>query len=113
MDADGSAVKVYLAGPMSGIKDFNFPAFGKAAQRLRNHGYNVFSPAEEDLRKWGTVEETQKHATYRECLRTDLLYIFDEADAVALLPGWEDSKGARLERDLALILGLEVIYLVD
>lgn len=104
-------MKIYLAGPMSGFDDFNFPAFAWAAKELRNQGHEVFSPAEEDLRKWGNLEGVKANANYRECLRADLLYIFDEADAIALLPGWKNSRGARLEQGLAELLGLEIVYL--
>ena len=38
-------MRLYLAGPMSGIKDFNFPAFNEAAEHLRKLGYEVFNPS--------------------------------------------------------------------
>lgn len=103
--------KVYLAGPMSGLEDFNFPAFHKAAGELRERGFEVFSPAEADLQKWGTLEEVKAKATYRECLSTDLNYILDHADIIALLPGWENSKGVAAELATAKALNLEILYL--
>lgn len=41
-------MRLYLAGPMSGIKGFNFPAFHAAAKVLRAAGYIIVSPAETD-----------------------------------------------------------------
>ena len=38
--------RVYLSGPMSGIKDSNFPAFLEWAARLRADGFEVVSPHE-------------------------------------------------------------------
>lgn len=103
-------MRVYLAGPMSNVKDFNFPAFMAAAQTLRGQGHHVFNPAEADLEKWGSMKEIEAKATYRECLRTDLNWILDHAEAIALLPGWEKSKGVAAELALSKALGLEVIH---
>lgn len=115
--------KIYLAGPMSNRPYFNFPAFHKAAATLRNQGYEVFSPAECDQERggdfWqmcptGSHEELLATNTpqinYRDCMRIDLNWILDHADAIALLPDWENSKGARAEKALADALGIEVMH---
>lgn len=115
--------KVYLAGPMRGIPEFNFPAFHDAAAYLRRRGWNVFSPAERDMSHYGkdlsvgnpTGDEQQavdEHGfNIREAMAADLKFICEEADAIALLPGWENSRGARAEKAAAEALGIEVIYL--
>jgi len=106
-------MRIYLAGPMSGIKDFNFPAFFAAAEKLEADGHEVFNPAQKDLEQWGTIEEVRLKANYRECLRKDLNWILDHAECVALLPGWEKSRGAQIEYQLALVLDLPVRVLAD
>jgi len=108
-DRRGARLKVYLAGPMSSIPDFNFPAFYAAAAALRREGHEVFCPAEEDLKEWGTLEQVRKNANYRTCLRKDLLWILDHAEAIAFLPGWEQSRGAVIEEKLAAVLTLPVL----
>lgn len=99
--------KVYLAGPMRGIPDNNFPAFKVAAAKLREHGYLVFNPAENDEKMIARGEEV----TIRTCLEIDLAWICRHADVVALLPGWRGSKGATAEHATAVALGLEVMEL--
>lgn len=96
---------------MSGISDWNFPAFFKADIELRLQGHEVFNPAMEDFNKWKTMDGIKANANYRDCLRTDLNYILDEAEAIALLPGWEKSRGAQIELALSKVLGLKEIYL--
>jgi Domain of unknown function (DUF4406) len=94
-------MKIYLAGPMRGIPDGNFPAFFAAANMLRDAGHEVFSPA----------EVPEKGLTYRQYLMIDLWWIGSQAQAIALLPGWEKSFGANAEWNLARALDLKFIYL--
>lgn len=116
--------RVYLAGQMSNIPQFNFPAFHAAAAKLRAEGFYVFNPAEADIDRSGVDPsvlnpagdpngETSKipGLSRRECLAADLQWIAMEADAIALLPGWEKSSGARAEKALADALNLQVIHL--
>ena len=116
--------KIYLAGPMRGIPEFNFPAFFAAAAELRAAGNHVFSPAERDIEHHNGIDISKGNATgdetiaaqthgfdLRAALADDLSFICREADAVALLPGWESSKGAQAERATAVALGLEIILL--
>ena len=91
--------RVYLSGPMTGIADNNFPAFHDWAARLRAEGFDVVSPAE--------IEEA---GTWEACLRADLRELAT-CDAIALMPGWEGSKGAHLELHVAHRLGMKVIPL--
>jgi hypothetical protein len=87
---------------MGGYPEFNFPAFNAAAAKLRAQGHEVFNPAERD---------NEKHGTLREALGADLAWICAEANAIALLPGHERSKGATAELATAVALRLEVILL--
>jgi hypothetical protein len=115
--------KIYLAGPMQGYKDFNFPAFFRAAEDLRARGFEVFSPAERDIEVHGegvykgneTGDVAQAAADSGFCLRSALAadtdYIAREATTIALLPGWEHSSGALAEWSLAKALKLEFMYL--
>jgi len=104
---------VYLAGPMTGLPEFNFPAFDEAARLLEAQGYKVFNPAQMDRDVGFDPSSTQVDDKFlRDALRRDLAAICD-ADAIAMLPGWEKSGGARIEWMLAAHLGLEIIYLSE
>jgi hypothetical protein len=87
---------------MSGLPDFNYPAFDRAAKQLRAAGYDVGNPAEMD----GT------DLPYKECIRRGLDLLLT-CDGVALLPGWSVSKGAFLERQAAATVGMEALPLED
>jgi len=91
--------RVYLSGPMTGIADNNFPAFHEWAARLRADGFDVVSPA-----------ELPEGDTWEQCLRHDMREL-PTCDAIALMPGWERSKGAHLELHVAHRLGMEVMHL--
>lgn len=115
-------MKIYLAGPMRGYANFNFPAFDFAAAKLRAQGHFVFSPAERDrevhggkLEQNATGNEAEAASnvgfSLREALGADMAFISAHAEAICLLPGWEKSTGANAEKALAVALGLTIIIL--
>lgn len=92
--------RIYIAGPMTGLPDFNYPAFHAAADTLTAAGYEAVSPATHtadvasgDVKPWDFY---MRHA----------LALLLTADGVALLPGWDRSRGARIEEELAGRLGM-------
>lgn len=109
-------LKVYLAGPMTGIAEYNFPAFKAAAAYLRTYGYEVFNPAENDLENGfdatGMVgNEAEQHGfSLREALKQDLSWICDHANFIALLDGHHASKGVAAELALANALDVPVFH---
>lgn len=90
--------KIYISGPMTGLPEYNFPSFHAAAARLRQCGHDVVSPAEINPETGGD---------WHNYLRADIKALCD-CDAIALLPGWQNSQGAHLELHLAHRLGLEI-----
>lgn len=89
--------KLYLAGPMSGRPDCNYPAFNAAACVLRAHGYEVVNPAENG--------DLGSHYTH--LLREDIRLLLD-CDGVAVLEEWWESVGARAEVQIAGLLKMPV-----
>lgn len=91
--------RVYISGPMTGIADLNFPAFNLAATMLRTKGIEAVNPAEINP---GSV------MSWEQCMRADIKALCD-CDTLAMLPGWERSRGAHLEVHIAHRLGMRVV----
>lgn len=102
--------KCYLAGPINGMPYYNVDAFHNAEVELSKQGYKVFNPTKETFNDF-TGARNSTPEVYRECFKVELNWILDNADAIALLPGWQQSKGCAVEVALAQCLNLEVINL--
>lgn len=94
----GGLPVLFLCGPMTGLPEFNYPAFFSAAATLRRAGFEVLNPAENEL------EGEPRWVDYMRASIGQLV----RADAVALLPGADKSDGAGVETRLAIRLGMEV-----
>lgn len=113
-------IKWYLAGPMTGIPHFNYPLFDSVAAELRASGYDITSPAEMDdpeTRAEALASETGIHPggitngeTWGDFLARDMKLIADTLGGIILLPGWERSKGARLETFVAIQCGYPIRF---
>jgi len=86
---------LYIAGPMSGISGFNYPAFKRAQSLLHNHGYEVESPH--------VNGQGHAHREYEWYIKQGLKQLIT-CDGVALLDGWEGSRGVRFELYVARFL---------
>ena len=93
-------MKLYIAGPMTGYPEFNYPAFFAAAEQLRAAGHDPINPARieggEDCKGW---------LDFMRCSLRDVA----DCDGIATLPGWQDSRGAALEVHIARSLDLPVM----
>jgi hypothetical protein len=91
---------VYLAGPMTGLPNMNHPAFNTAAEKLRLAGHKVINPAEFD---------PQGEDSWYVGMRLDIAWIAAHCHAIAILDGFEASKGANAEMVVAMALGLDFL----
>jgi hypothetical protein len=96
--------RTYIAGPMTGYPEFNFPAFYAKAAEERAKGHVVINPAELD-----DQAEEGLGLPWDFYLRRDLKVIAD-CNRIVLLPGWTRSKGAQLEHTIAQALGFQIVY---
>jgi len=81
-------MKLYIAGPMTGLPDFNFPAFHAVAATLRAAGHDAVNPAEIN---------PDTAADWCDCMFEDLKQL-SGCDGIVMLPGWDKSPGAQIER---------------
>ena len=100
-------MKVYVSGPISGIKNDNAEAFAAAFVALAAAGHDPVSPIDigHDL------ECTMgRDPTWSEYMREDIKALMD-CDGIYMLDGWEKSSGARLEEHIAMRLEIKRIEL--
>lgn len=102
---DEIAGALYLSGPMTGIDRLNFPAFEAAAVLLRARGFLIVSPHEVKP----APAALPAAAAYAYFMRADLSLLVDAA-GIVLLPGWPASRGAGVELDAAVSMGLPVFF---
>lgn len=101
-------MKIYVAGPMTGVEGFNYPVFHAAATELEVRGYEVLNPADTELLN-PTPGLPQTWDWY---MRHALRMVVD-SDGICLLPGWQASKGANLEVEVGYSLQLDIRPLDD
>lgn len=90
---------LYVSGPVTGVRDGNRPAFDQAARELNAAGYRARVPH----------ADVAPGTPWVAAMRTTLMAILAQADGLAMLEGWERSRGARLENTVALALGMPVM----
>ena len=103
----------YLAGPMTGIPQFNFPLFASESQRLRAAGFKILSPHEQDSEAvqqaaWASPDGLLHDGkiageTWGDILARDVKMVADDVCGILVLPGWYLSRGARLETFVAFL----------
>lgn len=84
-------MKLYLAGPVTGKRNRNAGQFRVWANRLRSYGYEVVVPH----------DHVPPTASWEDAMETCLELVLD-CDGIALLDGWEESKGVYEERRVAI-----------
>jgi hypothetical protein len=96
-------MRLYISGPMTGLPENNFPAFFEAERILLDAGYEVENPATKGIVEgWAWVDY----------LKYDLAVLLP-CDGVAVLPGWENSRGALLELHVAEALLMPIKSIED
>lgn len=103
-------MRLYLAGPMAGLPDANYPAFDAAAERLTELGHQPVSLTRDLIRqsKWHPSRErflAECPDAHARIMKNDLAHLLT-CEGIVLLEGWKVSKGATLEALVARAAGL-------
>ena len=102
--------RIYIAGPMRGIPELNFPEFYRVAAIWESRGWEVVNPAQMD-KDHGYIPTKQQTVfadlSIEQAMQRDLPAV-SSCDAIALMTGWEKSQGASIELRHAIKLGKEV-----
>jgi len=110
----------YVAGPMRGVPQLNFPAFDAASAWLAEQGYAVFNPAQMDRERGFDVKDLPEDTDWncipenfdlKECISEDLKAV-QNCDVLVLLPGYEKSMGCAAELAVARWAGKKIADLV-
>ena len=99
--------KIYIAGPMRGLPDFNYPAFNDCAEAHRAVGWDVVNPVEIGA-DYGTPEQINADPCLLAAVMAADIKALKTCEAIFLLNGWENSRGAKMELAAALAEGFEV-----
>lgn len=95
---------IYLAGQVSGLPFEDVKKkFDSKANELQSQGLKVFNPVQY------VISNFMEHAGWEVIMRVCIARMMD-CDEVHMLPCWRKSRGARLERNLALRLGMTIVY---
>ena len=102
--------KVYISGPMTGVKDLNREVFFGVHYMIEDAGDILVNPhvvgkEAEKLPGFDNMTDKQKWQAY---MRVDIKHLA-QCDIVLALHGWESSKGATIEIELAKKIGIPVI----
>ena len=92
--------RIYISGPITGYRNLNRPAFSQAANELTAVGLTPVNPFD--------LIEAADHLTWVDYMKADLAALL-ACDGVATLPGWQESRGARVEVELAHALQMPVM----
>ena len=101
-------ITIHISGPMTGIKEYNYPLFNAVEEYLREEGFEVLNPA--SLLPAPPEDRSLYPYEYKALLQENIQWIFEKAEAQVSLYGSESSNGARAEQAVARALKLPWIY---
>lgn len=99
--------KIYIAGPMRGLPNFNYPKFNDYAESHRAVGWDVVNPVEIGA-GYGTPEQINSDPALLAAVMAAEIHALETCDAIYLLDGWHKSEGALKELATAISYRLKI-----
>lgn len=102
---------VYLSGPITGIDNYE-ENFSKAEKKLKLMGYRVCNPVILGKEVENDLKKLNRSPTWKDYMVKCMEKIFN-CDAIYMLPGWENSRGAKIEREIAIGCEMKFISVLN
>lgn len=93
-------MKIFISGPMTGIENYNFPKFNEVEKFLVSEGHEVVNPVK--ICKKYKKEVVLSDRSVFDKMVNEELETLKTCDMICFLPGWDKSKGALKEFDVAV-----------
>lgn len=100
----------YFSAPMSGYEEYNYPYFERVVTHLRSSGIKIVSPHEVKPPVFPELLDISEKELWKWYLEKDLVLMIQNTQGIILGKGWPESRGARVELEIAMTLGRPVFY---
>ena len=113
-----SKKRIYISGPISGLDRKEVENnFSNVDLLLRKNGFSTFNPTNVLVFKHPSIYRIMQRVlgpdlAYRLVLCYDLV-LLSRSDALCLIDGWQQSRGARIEENFAFRVGIPKTYCYD
>jgi len=99
-------MKIYISGPISNDV-YHGDAFHKAESYLKYLGYETVNPLDIKAEDFQGPDRDIRHWDY--CMRQAIKLLMD-CDQIYMIEKWEDSRGAKIEHQLAIDMCMPRMY---
>jgi len=102
-------MKIYIAGRMTGVKDYNKDQFNKIEKELKKQGYRVVNPIKLSYKLAKKLGESIDNIERKYYIKNDIKELL-KCDGIYMMKDWMFSEGATMEYMIARNIGLKIIF---